>query len=200
MSDSMFFPPLLTLSLLAHPTKDPAADSRLAVIQKAPRWVLIDQNGKEVRSSDFDRTVLLVSFVFTTCSGSCPATTARMSKIQETLRTRGYLKNGRVRLLSITLDPARDTPKKLQIYSEIYDADPKCWSFLTGPRDKVAQVIAGFGMWARIAAKGQLDHPSRIFLVDGQRRVREIYNLSFLKPAWVAEDIELLLKEETAAK
>jgi protein SCO1/2 len=50
-------------------------------------------------------------------------------------------------------------------------------------------------MWARPAANGQLDHPSRIFLIDTHRRVREIYNLSFLKPAWVIEDIELLLRE-----
>ena len=50
-------------------------------------------------------------------------------------------------------------------------------------------------MWAQPAANGQLDHPSRIFLVDAQGRVREIYNLSFLKAAWVVEDIELLLQE-----
>ena len=45
------------------------------------------------------------------------------------------------------------------------------------------------------AANGQLDHPSRIFLVDTQYRIREIYNLNFLKPKWVAQDIELLLQE-----
>ena len=45
------------------------------------------------------------------------------------------------------------------------------------------------------AANGQLDHPSRIFLVDRKGSVREIYNLGFMKAAWVVEDIELLLKE-----
>jgi protein SCO1/2 len=50
-------------------------------------------------------------------------------------------------------------------------------------------------MWARPAANGQLDHPSRIFLVDGKGNVREIYNLSFLKSPWVCEDVELLLGE-----
>jgi hypothetical protein len=50
-------------------------------------------------------------------------------------------------------------------------------------------------MWARPAANGQLDHPSRIFLVDRQSRVREIYNLNFWKTAWVLEDIKLLLSE-----
>jgi protein SCO1 len=100
-----------------------------------------------------------------------------------------------VRLLSITLDPERDTPEVLQRYRRLYDADAASWQFLTGPPDRVRRVLADWGMWARPAANGQLDHPSRIFLVDGQGWVREIYDLSFLKPAWVAEDIELLLRE-----
>ena len=45
------------------------------------------------------------------------------------------------------------------------------------------------------AANGQLDHPSRIFLVDKKGRIREIYHLDFLKAPWVVEDIELLLNE-----
>jgi protein SCO1/2 len=179
----------------ADPANRPADASRLAVIQKAPTWRLIDQNGRPVTDRACDGKVVLVSFIFTTCTGSCPATTARMRQVQEALQTRGVFKNDRVRLLSISLDPERDTPKKLQLYMDIYDADPKSWTFLTGPKDKLSQVIAGFGMWARPAANGQLDHPSRIFLLDPQRRVREIYNLAFLKPAWVVEDIELLLKE-----
>ena len=56
-------------------------------------------------------------------------------------------------------------------------------------------MIADWGMWAKPAANGQLDHPSRIFLVDKQGRIREIYNLAFMKTAWVLDDIELLLKE-----
>jgi hypothetical protein len=46
------------------------------------------------------------------------------------------------------------------------------------------------------AANGQLDNPSRIFLVDKRGRIREIHDLAFLKPSWVVQDIELLLKEK----
>jgi protein SCO1/2 len=187
---------LLTLALLAGgPPKDPAAESRLAVIQKAPDFSLIDQDGKAVRRADFTGKVLLVSFIFTTCNGSCPATTHRMGKVQEALQSAGLFRKGRVRLLSITLDPARDTPQVLRNYMQLYDVDRASWSFLTGPRAKVAKTIAAWGMWVKPAANGQLDHPSRIFLVDPKGRVREVYNLGFLKPAWVVEDIELLLKE-----
>jgi protein SCO1/2 len=168
---------------------------RLAVIKTAPDFTLTTQDGSKLSSSDLKGNVLLVSFIFTTCNGTCPATTHRMSQIQEELKNRNLLKDSRVRLLSISLDPARDTPEVLSGYMKLYDADPACWTFLTGPPDQVAGVVKSWGMWAKPAANGQLDHPSRIFLLDSQYRIREIYNLNFLKPKWVVQDMELLLKE-----
>src|SRR5262249_29179429 len=101
---------------------------------------------------------------------------------------------------SITLDPARDTPEALRKYMKAYDADPAYWSFLTGPKEQVDKVHAAWGMWAKPAANGQLDHPSRVFLLDPQGRVREIYNLDYLKPDWASKEIKLLLKEHAADK
>jgi protein SCO1/2 len=169
--------------------------NRLAVIQNAPDFTLTDQTGEQFSSADLKGKVWLVSFVFTTCNGTCPATTHRMEQIQEALREKGILKDGKVRLLSITLDPGRDTPEVLRGYMKAYDADPASWSFLTGKADNVDKVIADWGMWAKPAANGQLDHPSRIFLVDRKGRVREIYHLGFLKAKWVLEDMELLLHD-----
>ncbi len=173
-----------------------APPSRLAVIQKAPGFALTDQSGKAVGSASLKGKVLLVSFVFTTCNGSCPATTHRMGLVQRELKAHGLLAGDRVRLLSITLDPKRDTAEVLRHYMRLYDADPASWSFLTGPPAEVAKVIAAWGMWAKPTANGQLDHPSRVFLVDRRGDVREIYNLEFLRPAWVAEDVRLLLSEK----
>ena len=176
--------------------------SRLAVIQSAPDFTLATQDSSKLSFSDLKGDVLLVSFIFTTCNGTCPATTHRMSQIQEELKTRNVFQDGRVRLLSISLDPVRDTPEVLRGYMKLYDADPSHWTFLTGPPDQVSGVVKSWGMWAKApkglpqdAANGQLDHPSRIFLVDTQYRIREIYNLNFLKPKWVTQDVELLLKE-----
>lgn len=174
-----------------------APDARLAVIQQAPDFALMTQDGKALSRADLNGRVLLVSFVFTTCSGSCPATTARMVQVQQRLKERG-LKNDRVHLLSISLDPARDMPEALRRYAKLYDADTAGWSFLTGERERVEKVIAAWGMWAKPSENGQLDHPSRIFLVDPRGRVREIYDLSFLKAPWVVEDVESLLREKPA--
>jgi protein SCO1/2 len=191
---------MLTLVALAVPLTIAVAPgnpnaARLAVIRPAPDFTLTTQAGEALKRSDLKGKVLLVSFIFTTCSGSCPATTHRMALVQQALKERGLGKGDRVRLLSITLDPARDTPEVLRNYMRAYDADPACWSFLTGPREQVEKTVADWGMWARPAANGQLDHPSRVFLVDRQGRLREIYNLDFLRTAWVVEDIEALLRE-----
>jgi protein SCO1/2 len=181
-------------TLCWFPAADPPA-SRLAVIQPAPNFKLTTQSDKPLQVSDLKGNVLLVSFIFTTCSGSCPATTSRMVQIQQELTRRGDLKDGKVHLLSITVDPARDTPQKLRDYMKLYDADPASWTMLTGSADDVTKTLTAWGMWAKPAANGQMDHPSRVFLVDKQGRIREIYHLGFLKPAWVVEDIELLLKD-----
>jgi protein SCO1/2 len=193
---------LPTLGVVASDGQTSKDHSRLAVIQPAPDFTLTTQDGSKLSSSDLKGKVLLISFIFTTCNGTCPATTHRMSQIQEELKTRGLLKDDRVRLVSISLDPARDTPETLRGYMKLYDADPGHWTFLTGPRDQVSAVVKSWGMWAKApqgrpqdAANGQLDHPSRVFLVDAQYRIREIYNLNFLKPKWVAQDVELLLEE-----
>jgi protein SCO1/2 len=184
-----------TLLGLALGCAGPAQPSRLAVIENAPDFALTDQAGKPVRSADLRGKVLLVGFVFTTCSGTCPATTHRMGLVQRELQAKGLLK-GEVRLVSITLDPKRDTEEVLRGYMRLYDVDPASWSFLTGPPAKVNKVIADWGMWVKEAPNGQLDHPSRVYLVDRRGNVREIYNLDFLRPAWVVEDIRLLLSEK----
>jgi protein SCO1/2 len=192
---------MFTLTLLTMLLADPEPNaSRLAVIRAAPDFTLTTQAEGPLCFRDLRGKVVLVSFVFTTCSGSCPATTHRMSQVAQALQDKGLLKEDRVRLVSITLDPARDTPEALRKYAKAYDADPAHWHFLTGEPAQVHKVLAAWGTWVRPAANGQLDHPSRIFLVDPRGRVREIYNLEFFKAPWVVEDVRLLLAEPRPAK
>src|SRR6516162_3014226 len=167
------------------------APSRLAVIQSAPDFDLTTHNGERLRRRDLKNKVCLVSFIFTTCNGTCPATTHRMVQVEDALKAAGMWKEDNVQLLSITLDPARDTPEKLRHYMQLYGADDTHWTFLTGSADRIAQTIAAWGMWTKPMPNGQIDHPSRIYLVDSKSQVREIYNLSFMDPAWVVKDIQL---------
>lgn len=175
-----------------------ADDSRLAVIRTPADFALTTQEGKDFCLSSLHGKVVLVSFVFTTCNGTCPATTHRMVLAEEALAKAGVL--DKVHLLSITLDPARDKPAALRDYMRLYDIDGKHWTFLTGSQKQIDKVLSDWGMWVRAAANGQLDHPSRVFLLDGRGRLREIYDLQFFRPRWVREDVQLLLKADASAK
>ena len=166
--------------------------SRLPVIREAPSFALIDQDERPRKLEDYRGKVLLVSFVFTTCSGTCPATTHRMARIFHEVEKKDW--KNRVQFLSITLDPERDRPEALRGYRKLYDIESPGWAFLTGPVETVNAETAKWGMWAKPSANGQLDHPSRVFLVDSQGRIREIYNLDFLRMPWVLEDMEDLVK------
>lgn len=186
----MFGLSCLSLLLLAFKS-DPEPAGRFAVIRPAPDFRLVDQNEKPLMLSDLRGKVVLVNFIFTTCSGTCPATTHRIAKIHQEIARRPELKD-RVHILSISLDPQRDTPEMLRGYRRLYEIEAANWSFLTGTPKEVQPVLGAWGMWARPAANGQLDHPSRVFLVDPQGRIREIYNLDFFRLPWVVEDVQLL--------
>jgi cytochrome oxidase Cu insertion factor (SCO1/SenC/PrrC family) len=170
--------------------------SSLADIGPAPDVALTDCKQRPFELASLRGKAVLVSFIYTTCNGSCPATTHSLYRVQEALKTAG-LWGKRAELVSITLDPSRDTPEVLSNYARLYSVDLAAWHFLTGASEQVSKVIASWGMWAKIGPSGVLDHPSRIFLVDPQGRIREIYNLEFLAPATVLQDVRTVLDETT---
>ena len=170
------------------------AQTPLANIGPAPEVELVDSAGQPFKLSSLRGKAVLVSFVYTTCTGSCPATTLNLSRVQEKLKEAG-LWGKQVEFVSISLDPVRDTPDELAHYAKIFRADTSAWHFLTGPPDQVTKVIAAWDMWARVNAAGVLDHPSRIFLVDPQGHEREIYNLQFLTPETVIQDVRTVIED-----
>jgi protein SCO1 len=170
------------------------AASPLADIGPAPEVSLTDAANRAFSLSSLRGKAVVVSFIYTTCNGSCPATTHNLYRVQQTLKEAGIW-GKRVEFVSITLDPARDTTEVLAQYARIFGADTERWHFLTGPPEQVSKVIAEWGMWVRTGPSGTLDHPSRIFLVDPSGRQREIYNLDFLKPETVLEDVKTVIAE-----
>jgi|GEM_PF-617412 len=168
--------------------------SILGNIGQAPDFSLTDSSGRPFALTSLRGKAALVSFVFTTCNGSCPATTHNLYRVQETLKG-ARLWGEKVEFVSISLDPARDTPEVLTNYAGFYKADPAAWHFLTGTPSEVAKVVSAWGMWAKPSPSGALDHPSRIFLVDPQGREREIYSLEYLKPEMVLQDVKTVLAE-----
>jgi protein SCO1/2 len=170
------------------------AASPLADIGPAPRTVLVDPAGKPFDLAHLRGKVVLVSFIYTTCSGVCPATTQTLVQIQKALRG-AKLWGKSVEFVSITLDPRRDTPPVLSQYARLFGADQTAWHFLTGGSREVDAVITAWGMWVKSIPDGALDHPSRIFLLDREGHEREIYNLESLKPEILISDVRGLLTE-----
>ena len=175
------------------------APSPLADIGPAPRTVLVDSSGKPFDLASLEGKVVLVSFVYTTCTGVCPGTTQAMGRVKRALDEAGLWGNS-VAFVSITLDPKHDTADVLHSYAKLFRADDPAWHFLTGPPADVASVIAGWGMWVKAGPTGALDHPSRVFLLDRRGHRREIYNLEFLTPRAVLQDVRGLLGEGRGAR
>jgi protein SCO1 len=194
---AMVFGFWILLLLLSPLTNPPSGPGELADIGPAPASdvTLTDQAGKPFALERLRGKAVVVSFVYTTCNGTCPATTSSLARSQKAL-VEAKLWGGRVEFVSISLDPARDTPAVLRSYAKVYDADLSAWHFLTGEPERVAKVVNAWGMWARFGPSGTLDHPSRIFLVDPKGRQREIYNLDFLKPETIVQDVRTVLAEQ----
>lgn len=184
--------PLLISAFLyaSDPARSPLAD-----IGPAPRTVLTNSSGKAFDLGSLKGKVVLVSFVYTTCTGVCPGTTMAMARARDALK-KEKLWGDRVEFVSITLDPARDTPDVLRQYAKLFRADEPAWHFVTGRPEEVRPVIAAWGMWVKTLPSGALDHPSRIFLLDVRGHQREIYNLEFLTPQAVMRDVRSLLGEK----
>jgi protein SCO1 len=166
--------------------------SRLADIGPAPRTVLTDSRNEPFDLEKLRGKVVLVSFVYTTCNGVCPLTTQTLVGVRKKLEA-AKLWGKSVEFVSITLDPERDTAPVLKNYAKLSGADFPAWHFLTGAPADVGKVIEAWDMWVKSDAKGVIDHPSRIFLIDGHGHQREIYNLEFLKPETVLDDVRGLL-------
>jgi protein SCO1/2 len=136
------------LSAAAHaepaaPVPRPANAARSAVSGPQagiPDVALLDQRGRRVRfRSDVLRDqVVVIDFVFTTCATVCPLLSSSFARLQQRLGDR--LAHG-VHLVSISIDPVRDTPERLRTYAARYGAGP-AWTWLTGPKNDVERVLS----------------------------------------------------------
>jgi len=170
-----------------------AAHPSLAVIRPAPDFTLIDDEARTVRLGELRGRVVLLAFIYTGCSAACPLLTQRMAVLQQRLLAGGLLP-ARVALVSVTVDPTRDTAAVLARYARAFGAHREGWRFVRESPERLGPVLAAYDEWTSPAAGGELDHPARLHLIDAQGRVREIYSLARFdeRQAWL--DIAALLR------
>jgi protein SCO1/2 len=142
------------------------------VDEPAPPFALTDQAGRPVALSDLRGRTLLLDFIFTNCPGPCPIQTALHAQVLAALAPET---RARVHFVSISLDPARDTPEALRAYAERHGADLAHWSFLTGEDAAVDEVLSRYGVGRRPGPDGQIEHLVVTFLIDADGNLVKRY-------------------------
>jgi len=166
---------------------------RKEVKTPAPSFTLTDQNGKTFNFKPASGKLVLVNFIYTTCPDVCPLFTAKLAAIQRSLageQRENYL------LLSITTDPARDTPVKMKEYAEAFKPDFRRWHFLTGSAKELAQVWKDFGISVQDLGNGQIQHTNLTTLIDGKGLRRVDYYGAKWQEKEVLKDLRRLAGEK----
>ncbi len=166
----------------------------LAVIRPAPDFALPDVAGTDVKLSELRGSIVLLSFIYTSCTAACPLLTQRMAVLQGRL-TEARLLPGEVTLLSVTVDPERDSAAVLARYAQAFTASPRGWRFLRSEPDRLGPVLARYDEWTKRLPNGDIDHPARLYLIDRAGRIREIYSLGLFDERQAFLDIQALLRE-----
>ncbi len=181
----------------------PPGSYELHRIMPAPEGRVLDVDGRAARLSQYlhDRITLL-GFIYTTCADpdGCPLAYRVFDALKEAIADAPHL-HGKVRFVTLSFDPARDTPEMMRRYagSRVVEADGGLrWYFLTTRSAReLLPLVEGFGQDVRVSAAGrELSHVLKVFLIDRRGDIREIYSSNFLHPQSVLNDIETLLLDQ----
>lgn len=139
----------------------PAAPAKSADVDLRDRE-LVDQDGRQVKfvSDVIDDRIVVMDFVYTSCTTVCPVLSAVFSQVQQRL---GDELGQDVALVSMSVDPTRDTPQRLKAYAAKHKAQPG-WIWLTGPKTTMDEVLDGLGAYS----PNFEDHPSMVLVGDGR--------------------------------
>ncbi len=150
----------------------------LKVLGTVPDFSLIERSGRPIGLSDLKRKVWVADFIYTNCPDTCPIQSAQMKQLQTE-----FMNEKDLRLVSITVDPKRDTPKVLSEYAKRFGADPEHWLFLTGEKEAIYRLAQeGFRLGAaEIPHDGRPEsgathtHSPRFVVIDRSANIRGYY-------------------------
>lgn len=177
----MLFPAIPLAELSAHVSVAPKSPAALNV--KALDFVLIDQDKQSFDTTQLRGKVVVMNFIFTTCTDVCPLFTVNLVELQRKLNER-Y--GDKLFLISVTTDPEVDSAKHLKAYAERHKADLKNWAFLTGTEAQLKTVWNGFGVRVIKKGRGLVQHTSLTTVIDQQG----IRRFNYLGEKWRLQDLE----------
>ena len=150
----------------------------LQVYGRVPAFSLIERSGRPLTQADLNGKIWIANFIYTNCPDTCPVQTAQMKELQTE-----FMSEKDLRLVSITVDPKRDTVGVLSEYADRFGADPERWLFLTGEREAIYRLAqAGFHLAAAEIPYEKKDpsgathtHSPRFVLVSRNSEIRGYY-------------------------
>ena len=202
-ADTLILAPFYTKSEFTPP---PAGSYALPPLGMAGDGRVLDTDGKPARLHDYlDGKLVLLSFIYSTCTdvNGCPLATAVMYSLAQKVKRDPQLRD-RFRMLSLSFDPRYDTPEVMRLYGTGF-GDEVDWQFLTTASwDDLAPILASYGQTVirDLDENGEplpsFSHILRVFLIDPQQRVRNIYSVSFLDPELILNDARTVLLADAA--
>ncbi len=182
---------LLLLVLPCTAAESPFRTGVLEPPAPAPDFTLHSDRGTTVRLHDWRGNVVLLYFGYTSCPDVCPTTLAEFAEVRKQLGAAAQ----HLRVAFVTVDPARDTPARLRVYTRAFDAT---FVGLTGPKTTLAKVWKAYGVYVkshRVPGSSEgyvVDHSATTFVIDAKGDLR--LAIPFGTPVDdICHDLQLLL-------
>ena len=146
---------------------------------------LVDQAGNKIPLDSLRGTPVLVDFIYTTCTSTCPLLTQKMAAVAKLL---GPALGSKVKIISFTIDPAHDGPPELANYADRMGANDSGWIFLTGTPAQIEQVLEIYGLKIGHGSDGSIMHMTAAFLLGPNgRQVRQYDGLEVSAQTMVSD-------------
>ncbi|HEY4416326.1 MAG TPA: SCO family protein [Verrucomicrobiae bacterium] len=137
---------------------------------------LTDRTDRTITRAELAGKILVVDFLFTSCSLTCPVVNKHMAEVQQLTTNQPDVK-----LVSLTVDPRSDTVDVLAEYGQKFGADTNRWLLLTGDKTQLHELIATSFLNPDLDdpftyMPGNFSHTDRIAVVDAQGRVQAYFD------------------------
>jgi len=187
-------PPLAFGLLWSMPAlaNSPAKNDCLPTLGPAPDFTLTAQDGRTVSLGSLRGRVVAVTFIYTSCTDSCPLLTAKLVAVQRGLTADT---SGRAFFVGSTLEPERDTADVRAQYAKRHGADSKMWAFLTGPAPETMAAARRYGIYLGKQPRADLDHTTLTSVIDQTGTLRVQYLGARFDPEEMKRDISRLIAE-----
>ncbi|MBE0435051.1 MAG: SCO family protein [Methylomicrobium sp.] len=183
----------------------PAGSYRLPALGSAAGGDVLDEQGRTVNLHRLmGGKIVLLSFIYSTCSdvNGCPLATGVFHQIKNRLKKEPELA-GQLRLLTLSFNPEYDTPEQMRQYGEHLQGENIDWRFLTTASEtELRPILENYRQHIRKVYDengqftGTFSHILRVYLIDRNKQIRNIYSVSYLHPDALINDMKTLLQPE----